>query len=115
MPRYLLLSRGACENPSPEMTPEQMQEKMQSCMRKGQNEGWLIDPGAPLNGGSAVVDSGMNVIDGPFIEAKELIGGYTIIEAPTLAAACELAKKTIEMAGAAKIEVREIAGGGMPE
>ncbi|MCA9214726.1 MAG: hypothetical protein KDB27_16760 [Planctomycetales bacterium] len=117
MPKFMFHSRGACEN-RPEMSPEQMQEKMQSCMawmQSGQEEGWLLDPGAPLNGGSAVVDSDMNVIDGPFAESKELVGGYTIVEAPDLAAACELAKKTIEMAGAAKIEVREIASGGMPE
>lgn len=84
-------------------------------MTSGQDEGWLLDPGAPLNGGSAVVDSDMTVIDGPFTESKELVGGYTIVEAPDLATACELAKKTIRMAGAGKIEVREIASVGQPD
>ena len=117
MSRFMFLQRGSCEG-RPEMSPEQMQAQMKSCMewmKEGQDQGWLLDPGAPLNGGSAVVGPDMSVTDGPFAESKELVGGYTIVEAADLAAACELAKKTIEMAGAGKIEVREIADIGPPE
>ena len=53
-----------------------------------------------------------SVIDGPFAESKELVGGYTMVEAPDLAAACELAKRTIKMTGAGTIEVREVASVG---
>ena len=114
MAKFMFLQRGGCEN-RPKMTPEQMEAQMKSCMewmQSGQEEGWLLDPGAPLSGGSAVVDGDLNVIDGPFAESKELVGGYTIVEAPDLTSACELAKKTIQMAGAGKIEVREIANMG---
>lgn len=114
MAKFMFLQRGGCED-RPEMSPEEMQAQMKSCiewMQSGQKEGWLLDPGAPLSGGSAVVDSELTVIDGPFAEAKELVGGYTIVEAPDLEAACELAKRTIQMAGAGKIEVREIANMG---
>ncbi len=34
----------------------------------------------------------VTVVDGPFVEAKEAIGGFSIIEAPDMAAALELAK-----------------------
>ena len=88
---------------------------MKACMewvKSGTEEGWLLDPGSPLSGAGAVVQSDMTVTDGPFAESKELVGGYTIVEAPDLAAACELAKRTIKMAGAGKIEVREIANVG---
>ncbi len=34
----------------------------------------------------------VTVLDGPFVEAKEAIGGYSIIEAPDMAAALEIAK-----------------------
>ena len=111
MAKFMFLQRGGCEN-RPEMTQEQMDAQMKSCMewmKCGTEEGWLLDPGAPLSGGSAVVDSDLTVTDGPFAESKELVGGYTIVEAPDLAAACEHAKQTIKMAGAGKIEVREIA------
>lgn len=114
MARFMFLQRGSCDNP-PQITPEQMEAQMKSCMewmQNGKDEGWLLDPGAPLSGGSAVVEPDMTVIDGPFAESKELVGGYTIVEAPDLATACELAKQTIKMAGAGKIEVREIANVG---
>lgn len=114
MAKFMFLQRGGCEK-RPEKTPEQMEALMKSCMdwmKSGQDEGWLLDPGAPLSGGSAVVDADLTVIDGPFAESKELVGGYTMVEAPDLAAACELAKRTIEMTGAGKIEVREIANVG---
>lgn len=114
MAKFLFLQRGGCEDRS-EMTPEQMEAQMKSCMewmKNGTDEGWLLDPGSPLNGNGAVVKPDLTVIDGPFAESKELVGGYTIVEAPDLAAACELAKRTIEMAGAGKIEVREMANVG---
>ncbi len=110
MAKFMFLQRSSCEG-RPEMTPEQMEAQMKSCMewmQQGKDEGWLLDPGAPLGGGAAVVDADFTVTDGPFAESKELVGGYTIVEAADLATACELAKKTIEMAGAGKIEVREI-------
>ena len=50
----------------------------------------------------------LSVIDGPFAESKELVGGYSIVEAADLAAACELAKATMKVAGGGKIEVRRI-------
>ncbi|MCG8652668.1 MAG: hypothetical protein MI861_22705 [Pirellulales bacterium] len=38
--------------------------------------------------------------------ARAAVGGYSIVEAPDLAAACQLAKQTMEIAGGGKIEVR---------
>lgn len=81
-------------------------------VKAGTDEGWLLDPGSPLSGTGAVVQPDLSVIDGPFAESKERVGGYTIVEASDLAAACELAKQTIKLAGAGKIEVREFANVG---
>ena len=65
-----------------------------------------------LSGTGAVVKPDLTVIDGPFAESKELVGGYSIVEASDLAAACELAKQTMKLAGGGKIEVREFANVG---
>jgi hypothetical protein len=114
MAKFMFLQRGGSEN-RPEMTPEQLQAGMKAWMDWGKNgaeEGWLLDPGSPLSGGGAVVKSDLTVTDGPFAESKELVGGYIIVEAPDLAAACELAKQTIKLAGGGKIEVREFAAFG---
>ena len=114
MAKFMFLQRGGCEN-RPEMTPEQMEAGMKAWMdwvKSGTDEGWLLDPGAPLSGTGAVVNPDLTVIDGPFAESKELVGGYTIVEASDLASACELAKQTIKFAGGGKIEVREFANVG---
>ncbi len=52
-----------------------------------------------------------SVVDGPFAEAKELIAGYTIIEADSLAEAVERVKRwpTVDGHGNATIEIRRIA------
>ena len=114
MAKFMFLQRGGCEAP-PKMSPEEMQAGMKAWMdwvKSGTEEGWLLDPGSPLSGGSAVVQADMTVIDGPFAESKELVGGYTIVQAADLAAACELAKDIIKLAGGTKIEVRELANMG---
>ncbi len=114
MAKFMFLQRGGCEN-RPEMTPEQMEAGMKAWMdwvKSGTDEGWLLDPGSPLSDTGAVVQSDLSVMDGPFAESKELVGGYSIVEASDLAAACELAKQTMKLAGAGKIEVRQCASGG---
>ena len=114
MPKFMFLQRGGCED-RPEMTPEQMQAGMKAWMgwmKDGQEAGWLLDPGSPLSGHGAVVQSDLSVIDGPFAESKELVGGYTIVEAADLSEACELAKQTMKLAGGGRIEVREFANVG---
>jgi len=113
MAKFMFLQRSSssCEK-RPEMTPEQMEAGMKAWMdwvKTGTNEGWLLDPGSPLSGTGAVVQADLTVIDGPFAESKELVGGYTIVEASNLAAACELAKQTMRIAGGGMIEVREFA------
>jgi len=113
MAKFIFLQRGNCEE-RPPMTEEQMQEGMKAWMdwvQRGTKEGWLVDPGSPLSGDGAVVQPDSTITDGPFTEAKELVGGYTIVQADNLASACDLAKQIIQMAGG-KIEVREIANMG---
>jgi hypothetical protein len=53
-----------------------------------------------------------SVIDGPFAEAKELIAGYTLIEAGSLAEVVELVKKWPKQDGHgnATIEIRRVTG-----
>ena len=54
--------------------------------------------GEPLHGPEAALTlrfdgAGATVTDGPFLEAKEALGGYYVIEAPNEQAAIELAKQ----------------------
>lgn len=49
--------------------------------------------------------------DGPYVEAKDHIGGFTIVEAPDLDAALKWAER-LALATTLPIEVRALAGGG---
>ena len=46
------------------------------------------------------------VTDGPFVETKEALGGYYLVEAPDLDAALEMAKQVPVLAGG--LEVRPV-------
>ena len=111
MSKYMFLLRGSCGGGG-KQSPEEMQDAMQTAMdwmQSGKEEGWLLDPGSALLQNAAVVDPDLAVTDGPYAETKEIVGGYSIVEAPDLETACAYAKRTIEsVAKGSTIEVREI-------
>lgn len=55
------------------------------------------------------VDGELLVTDGPFAEAKEFLGGFTIVDVPDLDAALEWGKR-VAQATTLPIEVRPFAG-----
>ncbi len=109
MASFMLIFRGG---DSPGDSPEQLQQHMQKWMawfegltRAGAYKG----VGAPLApGGRSVRGSRKVVSDGPFAEAKDLVGGYAIVEASDLDAATEIARgcPTYEKNGA--VEIRPV-------
>jgi hypothetical protein len=108
MSEFLFLYRS----PAPQGSPEQMQKTMQkwtAWMKELGEKGHLKNEGHPLERtGKLVKGKQKTVTDGPFAEAKDAIGGYSIVEARDLAHAVELAKgcPTFETDGA--VEVRPI-------
>jgi hypothetical protein len=69
----------------------------------------IVDMGGQLKpGGKIVTASG--VTDGPFIEVKELVGGFMIVAAESYERALEVARGSpgVMMPGSS-VEVREIA------
>jgi hypothetical protein len=55
----------------------------------------------------------LTVLDGPFTEAKEVIGGYAIFEAPSLEEAVELTRRFLKVHGTdwdVECEVRQLDG-----
>lgn len=50
----------------------------------------------------------VTVIDGPFTEAREVVGGFALLEATSKEHAIELAKKFLEVAGEGECEIRQI-------
>jgi hypothetical protein len=50
----------------------------------------------------------ITVTDGPFTEAKEIIGGINLIQAASREEAIELAKRLIKLAGDGETEIRQV-------
>ena len=110
MKEFLLIFRRDFK--SPEVQPSA--EQMQSVMRKWQDwmgsiaaQNKLTDRGNRLESAGAVVRHD-TVIDGPFVEVKEGIGGYTIIKADSLQEASEISKGCPVLLVGGSVEVREI-------
>ena len=67
-----------------------------------------VIPGEGLKAGGAVVRAG-SATDGPYIEAKEVMGSYAFVEASSLAQAIEIAKECpINSVPGASVEIREL-------
>jgi hypothetical protein len=108
MSEFVYLYRGN----RPERDPEESQQIMQkwlSWMKDLTASGNLKDPGQPLEAeGKVVKGRGRAVTDGPFAEAKDLVGGYTLIEADSLAHAAQLASGCPILEFDGSVEVRPI-------
>ena len=69
-----------------------------------------LTPGAP---GARVVASGgkRKIVDGPFAESKELVGGFYVIDVPSLEEAKAWALRCpVGMASADVLEIRQLTG-----
>ena len=98
---------GGCEmgeGPSPAQM-EAMYAKFNAWKEKFQAN--LVDLGGKLGDGKIVTSEGAT--DGPFIESKEVVGGYMIVSAESLEEAVEVARQSpgVWMPGSS-VEVREI-------
>jgi hypothetical protein len=110
MSEFLFVYRGLSARASG-ASPEQIQQVMQKWrdwMQALADKGHLKDRGHPLEpGGKLVSANGKNVTDGPYAE-KDLVGGYSLIEARDLAQAAELSKGCPILERGGCVEVRPI-------
>jgi hypothetical protein len=108
MAEFLYLYRGGQRGWTPEESQQIMQRWMAWFKELGAS-GHLKDGGQPLEAeGKVVRDKTGPVTDGPYAETKDLVGGYTLIEAPSLERAAELAKGCPILERQGLVEVRPI-------
>jgi hypothetical protein len=109
MTDYVLIYRGGNTTGSPEELQRRMQ-KWITWMQELAEAGHLKDRGHPLEGaGKTVRGRQKSVVDGPFAEAKDAIGGFSLIQARDLDAAVEISKGCpIFEADSGAVEVRPI-------
>ena len=106
---FALLYRGGVE---PGRSPERAQQMMQKWMawlKELTEKGHIKDQGQPLERtGKLVKGKQKTVTDGPFAEAKDIVGGYTLIEARDLGQAVELSKGCLIFEADGAVEVRPV-------
>jgi len=107
--KYLLIQRsvpGKKEPPSPAQMQE-MYAVFSTWKEKFKDN--IVDMGGKLKPGGKIA-SASGVTDGPFIEAKEIVGGYMVVAADNYEHALEIAREGpgMMMPGSS-IEIREIA------
>jgi hypothetical protein len=109
MAEYLFLFRGGMD--SSQSSPAEMQANLKKW------SGWIenlakagkFTAGQPLGKeGKVLRGSKKTVTDGPFAEAKDLVGGYLIVKAGSLDEATELARGCPIFETDGNVEVRPI-------
>jgi hypothetical protein len=98
-------------NAMPKGSPEEMQARTKRYMDwigsiAAQNK--LTDRGNRLVPSGKVVKAGNVIADGPYMEIKESIAGYSIVKAASIEEAAELAKGCPILTIGGNVEVREI-------
>ena len=108
MSEFVYLYRGGESGRSPERAQQMMQKWMAWFKELGQ-QGHVKDQGQPLERtGKLVKGKQKTVTDGPFAEAKDVVGGYTLIEARDLEQAVELSKGCPIFEAEGTVEVRPV-------
>ncbi len=95
-------------------TPPSQEEmaRMGKLIEDGFKAGWLVatEGCLPSALGARVRRSGeaLTVTDGPFTEAKELVGGFAILRTNSKQEAIQLAKEFLEVVGEGECELRQV-------
>ncbi len=107
--RYLSIYLTAERNGPP--SSEEI-ARMGELIDEGFTQGWLVSTEGCLPSalGARVRRAGeaVTVTDGPFTEAKEVVGGFAILEAQSKAHALELTRRFLAVAGDGVCELRQL-------
>jgi hypothetical protein len=108
MSEFVFLYRGGERADSPEQSEREMQRWV-AWMKELGEKGHLKERGQPLERTGKVVRGKPKVVtDGPYAESKDLVGGYTLVEAKDLSHAAELSKGCPIFESGGLVEVRPV-------
>ncbi|HZE95541.1 MAG TPA: YciI family protein [Planctomycetota bacterium] len=113
MADYLFIIRGG-DAAKAKLSPEQLQQHMQRWMTwiDQMSQKGIFKAGEPLDEKGKTIRGKKQVLtDGPYAESKDLVGGYLIIQAASLAKATEIARDCpcYDLDGSCEIrEIREL-------
>ncbi len=108
---YTLASEADLPNEPPD--PE-VYEKMGKFVEEAVSAGVIVATGgiSPTSEGVKITltNGDYTVVDGPFTEAKELVGGWALMECRDLAEATEWSKRFLGVLGEGEVRVRPVSG-----
>lgn len=111
MQEFLFIFRVPTDGQQPQTSPEQLQSRMkawQDWLGGIAAQDKLVSAGNRLApDGNTVKPSGL-ITNGPYVEIKEAVGGYSIVKVDTLEEATELAKGCPVFLMNGTVEVRPI-------
>lgn len=110
MEKFMLLFQGPMpppESASPEAF-EQTMGKWFAWIEKLSKDGRYVSGEPLLPGGKILKGSHKNAVDGPFVEGKEIIGGYFIINAKNYEEAIALCEDYPDFETGGSIAVRQV-------
>jgi len=97
-----------------EPPPPELYEKMGAFVEEAVNAGVIVATGgiAPTSEGAKITlkDGEFTVVDGPFAEAKELVGGWALMECRDKDEAIEWSKRFVNVLGEGEVRIRPVSG-----
>ena len=109
--RFLGYTLADPSTPMPAPTPE-MYAKMGEFVAEATQAGVVLATGGLMPPDQAIKvkyhDGEFTVLDGPFAEAKELVGGWALMEVRDKAEAIEWTKRFLAVAGEGESTLREV-------
>ena len=107
--RFLSIYKSVETNEPPS---QEHMDAMGSLIEESMKAGELIatEGCLPTRLGARVrLDSGnYTVVDGPFSESKEVVGGFALLEAPSKEKAIEMTKRFLSVVGGGECEIRQV-------
>ena len=111
--KFLGYTIGDPSVPLPQPTPE-MYQRMDELVTEATKAGVILATGGLADANDGVKISyhhgEFTVLDGPFTEAKELIGGWALLECQDVAEAVEWGKRFLTVAGEGETTIRPVFG-----
>ena len=108
MNEFVFLYRGG-QRPTSPQEGQQVMQKWMAWFKDLAAKGHVVDRGQPLERSGKLVQAGTKTVtDGPFAEAKDVVGGYTLIKASDISEAAELAKGCPVLERGGQVEVRPV-------
>ncbi|HXW44190.1 MAG TPA: YciI family protein [Streptosporangiaceae bacterium] len=112
--KFLCYTLGDPSAQLPPPSPD-IYERMDAFMAEAVKAGVLLATGGVASFDEAIRvryrDGEYSVLDGPFTEAKELVGGWALMECRDKAEIVEWTKRFLDIAGPGEVTIREVLGG----